>query len=331
MVHIPRRMIVFSLLCGTLGVAQAPAQDVAEAARQERERKAQQKEAHHVYTEEDLKQSKIATSQDEALAIAHKAAPPAPRKKETEPQVAEQNPETESLGDVARRYRQEKAARQAEQAAQSARNKAQSNYPLEIPKATLAAPKPLAAPDSGSLRNDELAPERRPSLHLPVGSSRSRISPFEPRGAVAPAVPQANVPLVLLASSVQRQKVERGDSWWKLASRYLGKGSRWEELLRVNPGISRDPRRLPAGTMVFVPGTGRLRSVPSEPQIVVQSGDTLWSLAREHLGCGSRWTELAAANPEVTDFKKLQIGTKLKLAERAGRACLTHQVIAPRD
>jgi nucleoid-associated protein YgaU len=51
--------------------------------------------------------------------------------------------------------------------------------------------------------------------------------------------------------------------------------------------------------------------------IVVQKGDTLWSLAREHLGGGQFWPQLAAANPAITQFTELKIGTKLKLPETA--------------
>lgn len=333
MSYLPPRMVAFALLCGALSAAPLRAQDVAEAARQERERKAAKQNApHHVYTEEDLKQNKILTEDDQSRVSARKAAPPAPEKKVVEPQVAEQKPEqkqeTESLGEVARRYRQEKAARQAEQAAKS---ESPTRYPLVLPNESLAAPKAEVAPESGSLRADELKSLPRMFAPKARNSFPSRVSPFISRDAVVPRSPAANVPLAVLADSLRREKVQPGDSWWKLASRYLGKGSRWEELVRVNPGLSRDPNQLMAGTFVFVPQRLRARASPPGVQLVVQKGDTLWSLAREHLGCGQSWPQLAAANPGITQFKKLQIGAKLNLPQGQIPACHLAPNAVPRD
>ena len=325
MVRVARKMIGSALLCVTLGAAHAYCQDVAEAARQERERKAAQAKApRHVYTEEDLKRTKILTPDDNARVISRKANSPVPEKKEVEPQVAEQLPsEAPSLGEVARRYRAEKAAQQAEQTAKNNKEE-KSRYPLELPSASLAEPKPMVKPNAGSLREDELRLTPRPAPVAPAASGHSRFSPFAPRNPVTPENPQPVVPLAVVASSVQPEQVRPGDSWWRLAQRYLGKGSRWEELLRVNPGLSRDPNRLMAGTRVFVPGNMHARGSPPGAQIVVRAGDTLWSMAREHLGCALSWPALAAANPEVTNYKKLQIGTRLSLPSGKPYGCGVH-------
>lgn len=327
------RMVPLALLSATLSAVPLCAQDtqdVAEAARQERERKAAQQNApHHVYTEQDLKRNKILTQEDESRVTARKAVPPAPEKKNTEPQVVEQKQETESLGEVARYYREEKAARQAEEAA---KNAAPSRYPLGTPGASLAEPKPEAAPNIGSLRADELKPRARAVAPVPRNSFPSRVFPFVPRDSAVPRSSATDVPLAVLAESVRREKVQPGDSWWRLASRYLGKGSRWEELLRVNPGLSRDPGRLMAGTLVFVPASARSRpAAPPSGEIIVHKGDTLWSLAREHLGCGTLWPQLAAANPGITQFTKLQIDSRLKLPEKRASACSSRQSTPARD
>jgi len=315
--HLPWRevaLVAFALLSGTLSAAALRAQDVAEAARQARERRAAEQKSgqYHVYTEEDLKRAKILTLEDDTPVASRKATPPGQEKKNDEPQVAEkkkegqqpadQKADAQTLGEVARRYRQEKAERQAP-----------PRFPLDVRSNTLAAPKPLVDPGKGSLHEDELKPVPRTLAPAPRNNFPFRISPLAPRSAVVPRNPAAEVPLGVIAGSVQRRQVQPGDSWWKLASRYLGKGSRWEELLRVNPGLDRDPNKLRAGTFVFVPGSVHPRAAPPGAQIVVHKGDTLWSLAREHLGSGQRWTELAAANPEVTQFKKLQLGRKVNL------------------
>jgi nucleoid-associated protein YgaU len=330
-----KALAVVALLCATLASVPLRAQDqgVAEAARQARERKAaQQDAAHHVYTDEDLKRNKVLTPEDENRTISRTAPQSTPEKQNTEPQVADENQNAPSLGEVARRYHQEKAVRQAEQAAKST---APSRFPLDVPANTLAVPKPEVMPGNGSLREDELklapaqrnvlpmpsprtsAPAARNVSPVPRNNFPSRISPFAPREAVVPRDSRRSAPLAVMANSLMRQRVQPGDSWWKLANRYLGKGSRWEELLRVNPGLSHDPGRLPAGTYVFVPGNARAKTSAPPASMVVQKGDTLWSLAREHLGRGSLWPQLASANPEIAEFTKLQVGAKLRLPENA--------------
>jgi nucleoid-associated protein YgaU len=45
----------------------------------------------------------------------------------------------------------------------------------------------------------------------------------------------------------------------------------------------------------------------------VQSGDSLWRLARQNLGRGARWTQLRAANPAIADPNRLPVGIQLLL------------------
>lgn len=45
----------------------------------------------------------------------------------------------------------------------------------------------------------------------------------------------------------------------------------------------------------------------------VQPGDSLWSLAKRILGQGSRWPELLAANPNVSDPLHLSVGSELSV------------------
>jgi nucleoid-associated protein YgaU len=43
----------------------------------------------------------------------------------------------------------------------------------------------------------------------------------------------------------------------------------------------------------------------------VQPGDSLWKLAQQNLGRGSRWQELLAANPGIVDPTRLAAGTQI--------------------
>jgi nucleoid-associated protein YgaU len=318
----PRRATALAVvLLATLGAAPLRAQDVAEAARQARERKAsQQNSQHHVYTDEDLKHAKILTPEDASRAQISKNLPAPPAKQqEVEAEKIQDAPETPSLGEVARRYRAEKEARQS--AEQTAKQTQPSRYPLELPKVSLGAPTASVGPLRGSLREDEVPSARRPLPSAAPGNTGLRVSPFFPRHAAisgnSPAIPS----LASMGANLQRKQVQPGDSWWKLAHRYLGDGARWVELLRVNPGLSRDPRKLPSGIVVFVPQMQQARAAPPGQGITIRKGDTMWSLAREQLGCGAAWPQLAAANPEITRFNQLQIGKKIRLPERQGNAC----------
>ncbi|HEX4546082.1 MAG TPA: hypothetical protein VH110_06940, partial [Candidatus Acidoferrum sp.] len=166
--------LVFS--CLAMGAAQCHAQDVAEAAKQERARKeAQQKKSKHVYTEEDLKRAQILTPEDRAQLEAEKnqRASPAENSQQAadssavarqagNPTIAlpvdaravakESNlgvapdPNTDSqallanepLGDVARRFRQLKLS-------QDLQRSAEFHLPfVEVP--VLASPRPSVQP-----------------------------------------------------------------------------------------------------------------------------------------------------------------------------------------
>jgi nucleoid-associated protein YgaU len=288
-------------------------QDVAEAARQQQAHKSQQPATpHHVYTDEDLKRPHILTPEGKKLAEAHRKELSAPAAKNP-PVVDATNPPPESLGEVARRYRKEKAAREAEAAAAK---KAPAPFRIELPATTLAEPKrsvgPLHAP-STVLRPAPVVPSPA-QPHRPAAPTR--ISPFSPRpvmpSAASPA-PSVNPSTLVPSREFQQLQVRSGDSLWRMARRYLGDGARWQELLSLNPGLAAHPDSLVAGSTVIVPAATASKTVRgSPPTITVQPGDTLWSLARVHLGRGSDWPRLAHANPEISDYLHLQVGSRLR-------------------
>jgi nucleoid-associated protein YgaU len=289
-------------------------QNVAEAARKPQTHESQQPAVpHHVYTDEDLKRPHILTSQDKELAEAHRKGPPAATAKNP-PAVEATNPPPESLGEVARRYRKERAAREAEAAAAK---KAPAPFRVELPTGTFAEPKSSVAPL-----------HRPPSVAAPVvvapspagprgSAAPSRMSPFSPRptmpSAPSPA-PSVNPSTLVPSREFQQLQVRPGDSLWRMARRYLGDGARWQELLALNPGLAAHPDSLVAGSMVIVPAAAASKTVRGSPAtITVRSGDTLWSLARVHLGRGSDWSRLAHANPQLSDYLHLQVGSRLNL------------------
>jgi len=94
---------------------------------------------------------------------------------------------------------------------------------------------------------------------------------------------------------------------------------------RINPFVGRRTQPSPPAVTIIRPidphATPKPNSIPrplprsSSPasRIMVQPGDTLWNLSRQHLGRGTRWLELLAANPGLDDPTRLVPGTQLVL------------------
>ena len=290
-------------------------QVTAEAARQKQTQKSQQPATpHHVYTDEDLKHARILTPEDKKLAEARRKELPAPTPVAKKPPAVDAtNSPTESLGEVARRYRKEKAAREAEGAAAK---KAPAPFRIELPSSAFAEPNPSVAPllRPPSVAAPVVVP---PSPVLPHRSAASsRVSPFSPRPTMPSGVsppPGVNPSMLLPSREFQRLQVRSGDSLWRMARRYLGDGARWQELLSLNPGLAAHPDSLAAGSTVIVPAATSKIVRGSPLVITVQAGDTLWSLARTHLGRGADWQQLARANPQISDYLHLQVGSQLQL------------------
>jgi nucleoid-associated protein YgaU len=293
-------------------------QNVAEAERQQARKSQQPATPHHVYTDENLKRARILTPEDKKLAEAHRKESPAttPAAKKP-PAVDATNPPPESLGEVARRYRKEKAAREAEAAAVK---KAPAPFRIELPSSTFAEPKPSIVP--------LLRPPSEPSVAAPVvvatspasprrSAAPSRVSPFSPRPtapAYASPAPSVNPSMLVPSREFQQLQVRPGDSLWRMARRYLGDGARWRELLTLNRDLAAHPDALAAGSTVIVPAAAVSKNAHGSPSVItVQAGDTLWSLARLHLGRGSDWPRLAYTNPQLSDYVHLQVGSRLRL------------------
>ena len=321
--------------------------DVAEAARQEKARKAAQpqKQPAHVYTNDDLQRSQILAPEDRASIEARKknSAPPVINAPLPSNIPADDARATESLGEIARRVRQEKSARQAEQAGKLP---APPPYHLDPPQPQVFAhPKsvgrPLAAPSSSSHKIVQPPASAEPHKRDPF--SRATISPAPSRSfsapVAAPAVPRRtlNAPPVVTKSQADAShvRIEPGDSLWRISRTYLGRGSRWLILLESNPSIA-DPRRLHPGTVLVVPRAAAnsdphvssnvavASSAPVSPSatwgqppgtVFVQPGDSLWKLAAQHFGHGAGWPCLASANPNLRDPSLIYPGQVLRLPQ----------------
>src|SRR5216684_630719 len=188
--------------CAVFGATQCSAQDVAEAARQERAQKeSKQKKSKHVYTEQDLKRAQILTQEDRAHVEANKNQPAPPSSEKSQEAIDAQSlPADHSLGDVARRFRKQKQS-------QKLQRSAEFHLPFADAPA-LASPKPPVMPLRPPVSNP--APPRfapyqppvkrspferpkvffsAPALVMPSRPPAVRVTPSQPAAPIAPAAP----------------------------------------------------------------------------------------------------------------------------------------------
>jgi nucleoid-associated protein YgaU len=283
---------------------QPDSQSVADSARAEKARKAaQQKKDSHVYTNEDLKQSQILTQQDRSRVEARKNNSPAMPANPVQPSVdAEKNSAPESLGEVARRYRHQKLenSQATEAAAEAAKQKPASHFPMDLAQPSFAAPvakpsAPLVAPDSRPRQTAKALPRLAPSRRDPF--SRQHFSPALPndRNLLSPNLPAPPKPSISLADVAPHAPAV-----------HTAPAPAPNLLLPSKPAPT--PKSLAPRAAPVAPIANNSRSAK---QIRIQPGDSLWKLARRHLGSGSRWNDLLVSNPDITDPRHLQPGATL--------------------
>jgi LysM repeat protein len=323
----------------TIGAALCSAQDVADAARQERARKeAQQKKPKHVYTEEDLKRAQILIPEDRDQVEAKKIQPaPLPAEKSLDAVDAESLSAGAPLGQVARQVRRQKDSLELRRAQQLALPLTEAPM-LASPKPPLRSISPVLQRRSPVPPLDKATPSRLVPFHPPA--KRSPFSPPRilmstpprtlssgpvlpalsaprpaaplaaraPRSSIVPAQPRARTaPNTLTKLSIVT--VKRGDSLWKLAQQNLGTGFRWHDVLAVNPHL-RDANHIEVGSQIFLP-----TAVSSHPPttLTIQSGNSLSKIARARFGDASLWSCIARANPSIADPNLIHDGQTLTL------------------
>jgi nucleoid-associated protein YgaU len=167
-------------------------------------------------------------------------------------------------------------------------------------------------------------PIASPSLPAPATNGAptpvpSVVAPSAPIPAPPGFAPHTSLIVPPAERSSNTLLIQPGDSLWKLARRRLGKGSRWSEFLATNPSIT-DPALIQPGTVLVVP-TIQPHSLLLRPPntFAVRTGDSLWELAASHLGKGTAWTCIAAANPQLQDANRLYPGQLLTLPSSCPR------------
>jgi len=123
--------------------------------------------------------------------------------------------------------------------------------------------------------------------------------------------------------------VKPGETLYTIAQRYYGNGEYYRSIIEANPGrvlanghVREDVRLvipnkaglIQAAGQGASPETNGSQQVVTADVIVVQSGQTLSSLAQRYLGSSSRWRDLFDANRDLIDSpRELAPGMKLKI------------------
>lgn len=99
---------------------------------------------------------------------------------------------------------------------------------------------------------------------------------------------------VSLNQNYTKYTVLNGDSWWSIASKKMGSGSKMNELASFNGKTINSI--LHPGDVIKIP----LTSNPYK-KYTVNKGDSWWSISRDQLGLGSKYKYLANYNGMSTD------------------------------
>jgi len=278
-----QRAEIFGTLVVLLLLSAVPAlaQDLGEAARQERERK-QNLAYHstHVYTNEDLQRPHILVPEDQARMLAARKSANAQEVQATVKPSAVPATPAATASATSENPMRDRLPATASVPAQSATIPAR-------PSAMLAVPDARKSRKSRGQISDFIFSNtlKKPVLAIPV----------EPKVDSDPA------------AGVQ---VARGDSLWKIAERHLGSGARWRELIALNPEVS-DPNLIYAGEWIRFAA----KDSGNAKQVVVRAGDTLTSVAQAEFGNARAFMCIAQANPQLETADRIYPGQTLILPQ----------------
>lgn len=180
---------------------------------------------------------------------------------------------------------------------------------------------------------------------VPVGTGPVQL-PTSPQPGNVASAPKTAAPL---PPGVKQIKAEEGDTVTKLAAKYMGANTKAnrEAIIKANPNMGPDGRKLFAGQTYLIPApdvvpAGPVAIAPPQPaprpapapkptaapapaplpagvtMYTVQDNDSLWKIAAEQLGSGTRWTEIRDLNADVLKGgEQVHANMRLKLPPKS--------------
>ena len=134
-----------------------------------------------------------------------------------------------------------------------------------------------------------------PTVPLGTSTPPPATAPLAPGEQETPGEPAE------LTANVVEHTVQRRDTLWDLAERYLGDGYRSTEIFELNRGRPQpdggaltDPSVIRPGWVLRIPAS--TTPGPTADTVTVRPGDSLWEIAEAELGDGHRFTEIVDLN-----------------------------------
>lgn len=169
--------------------------------------------------------------------------------------------------------------------------------------------------------------------------SEPTLAQFDPQEPVEPrSVPERDTSSPAPAGSTYQ--VARSDTWWSMAERLLGSGSRWREIVDANDGrtmvddtvVSAATSSPRPGWVVLLPADAVLPLSLSDPEEspaavgphehLVVAGDTLWDIALERLPPES-------STAHIADTVRLLFEANRSRVQSDGRSLTEPSVLEP--
>jgi nucleoid-associated protein YgaU/DNA-binding SARP family transcriptional activator len=158
---------------------------------------------------------------------------------------------------------------------------------------------------------------------------------------VAYSMPDEHAP----PAATTTYQVQRRDTLWALAERYLGDPLRYPEIARLNPtAVGSDNEIFPGTVLVLPPDAVGLPPTGPAPtsartveDVTVEPGDTLWDLTEEITGSGHNWRQAWELNrgrrqpggATFTDPSLIRPGWTLSIPDAASPATPASSAPAP--
>ncbi len=152
-------------------------------------------------------------------------------------------------------------------------------------------------------------PSIEPVIAEPMIADAPLSVPIAPAPVEKPAQLPARTPEEFAGAMII---VQRGDSLWKLAKRYLGNAERWTELAKGNPQLG-NPNLIRPGDPIHLPRPVQPRA--EVKKIIIRRGDTLWSVAQAEFAQPLAFACIAHANPQLRSADVIRAGETLVLPE----------------